>query len=72
MKLFVNGDYKEFRAAVENKNAVLIICKTYKTLFGLLIFDPIILKGLWSCSSLISAFNILERKEFRGNGIVWG
>jgi len=41
-KLFANGDYKEFKAAVENKKAVLIICKTNISFFGLLIVDPII------------------------------
>ena len=72
-KLFENGNVKEFIKAVENKKAALIICKTYKTSFGLLIVDPIIFGySEWSSSSLISAFNILDRKEFRGKGDVEG
>ena len=72
-KVFQNGDYEEYRSAVENKKAVLILCQTDKTSFGLLIVDPIILKcGQWSSSSLIAAFNILDRKEFRGKGKVEG
>ena len=72
-KLFTNGDFKEFKAAVENKKATLMICETNKTSFGLLIVDPIIFKkGQLSSSSLISAFNILDRKEFTGKGDVNG
>ena len=56
----------------EEKKAVLIICKTDKTSFGLLIVDPIIFDDESSSSSLISAFNILNRKEFRGKGDVGG
>jgi hypothetical protein len=57
-KLFGNGDFKEFKASVENKKIALIICKTDITSFGLLIVDPIIFNGQLSSSSLISAFNI--------------
>ena len=71
-KVFENGNFKQFKAAVEEKKAVLIICKTNKTSFGLLIVDSIILNGQWSSSSLISAFNILDRKEFTGKGVVRG
>jgi len=65
-RVFQNGDYQEYKTAVENKKALLILCKNHKTSFGLLIVDPIILNGHWSSSSLISAFNILDRKEFTG------
>jgi len=71
-KLFANGDFKEFKASVENKKIVLIICQTDITSFGLLIVDPIIFNGQWRSSSLISAINILDRKEFRGKGRVEG
>ena len=71
-KRFEKGNYKSFKTAVENKKAALIICKTDKTSFGLLIVDPIIFNDQWSSSSLISAFNILDRKEFRGKGKVVG
>ena len=56
-KLFANGNFLEYKAAVENKKAALIICKTDKTSFGYLIADQIIF-GRWSSSSLICAFNI--------------
>ena len=70
-KVFANGDFKQFKAAVENKKAVLIICKTDKTSFGLFFVDPIIF-GQWNSSSLICAFNIAQRKEFKGKGKVGG
>jgi hypothetical protein len=57
MKVFANGDSKEFKAAVEKKKATLIICKTHKTSFGSLIVDPFIF-GEWNSSPLICAFNI--------------
>ena len=44
-KVFANGDFKEYKAAVENKKCVLIICKSDKTSFGLLIVDPIFFNG---------------------------
>jgi hypothetical protein len=69
-KRFANGYFKEFKSAVEKKKAVLILCKTDKTSFGLLIADPIIFNE-WNSSSLICAFNIEHRKEFRGRGKVW-
>ena len=71
--IFENGDYKEYKLAIENKKVVLILCQSYKTSFGLLIVDPISFKLFQrSSSSLISAFNILDRKEFRGKGDVTG
>ena len=71
-KLLSNGDFKEFKAAVENKKAALIICKTDKKSFGLLIVDQIIFNSQYSSSSMVSAFNILDRKEFTGKGNVMG
>ena len=77
-KFFQNGEFQEFRAAVENKKAVLILVQNDKTSFGLLIVDPIefSFEDRWSSSSLISTFNIIDRKEFRGKGEVkvwdWG
>jgi len=58
MKVFTNGDFKEYKTAVENKKAALFVCKTYNTSFGLLIVGPIFFNGQWSSSSLISVFNI--------------
>ena len=69
-KYFSNSDFKEFKAAVEYKKAALIICKSDKTSFGLLIVDPIIFDRQWTSSSQISAFNIDDRIEFSGNGEV--
>ena len=40
-KAFENGGLKEYWKAVENKKAVLFICKTDKTSFGLFVVDPI-------------------------------
>jgi hypothetical protein len=68
-KVFSNGDFKQYKKAVEKKKAVLIICKTSKTSFGLLIVD-IIIFGKKNSSSLICAFNIEQRKLFKGNGKV--
>ena len=74
-KVFANDDFKKYKAAVENKKAVLFICKTNKTLFGLLIVNPIIFSQLSIGplnSSLVYAFNIAKRMEFKGNGEVRG
>jgi hypothetical protein len=70
-KLFENGDFKEYKIACSKKKSILILCKTDKTSFGLLIVDPIIF-GQLNSSSLICAFNIAQRKEFKGKGGVWG
>ena len=72
-RVFENGDFKEFKIACSNKTTILILCKTDKTSFGLLIVDPIIFSsdfGQWNSSSLICAFNIAQRKEFKGEGRV--
>ena len=71
-KVFANGNFKEYRAAIENKKGVLIICKSDNTSFGLLIVDPIIFNAQWTSSSMISVFNILDKKEFRGKGNLLG
>jgi hypothetical protein len=70
-KLFANGDIDEFMRAVEKKKAVLMICKTNKSSFGFLILDPIIIGASMNCS-LICAFNIKDRKAFKGDGEVFG
>jgi len=67
IKVFENGDLLEFRTAVENKKAVLIICKTDKTTFGLLIIDPIDFDASNICSH-ICAFNVKEGIKFTGKG----
>ena len=41
-RIFLNGDPYDFKNSVENKKSILIICKTSKTMFGVLINDPII------------------------------
>jgi hypothetical protein len=56
-KQFLNGDFKEFKAAVENKKAVLILCKTDNTFFGLLILNQIFFDQ-YNPSPMICAFNI--------------
>ena len=68
-KLFVNGNKNDYISAILNKKAILILCKTDITRFGLFIVDPIILNDSKNCS-LVSAFNIDQRKEFKGQGKV--
>ena len=58
---------------MENKKTVLILSKTNKTSFGLLFVNPILFSlsyGQWNSSCLICAFNISQRKEFKGKGEV--
>ena len=60
-RIFANGDKEEFKEKIQDKKAVLCLCKTEKSAFGLFISGPFKYWD-WTKSPMILAFNLNTRK----------